>query len=83
MSETNKAVNKNFAEVVEDYWARAWVMRMGVRTPEVSKKFADFVEAELRKGGAFPPEHWKVLSYDADAELDKLIPAFVEYLAEW
>jgi|6_EtaG_2_1085325.scaffolds.fasta_scaffold07192_5 hypothetical protein len=83
MSVTSEADERSLLRVVEDYWARVWVMRIGVRTPELSARFAAFVQTELIKSDAWPPKHWQVLSFDTDTELDRLLPDFIEYLSEW
>ena len=75
----------SFNEIVEDFWARAWVLSMGTRTPkkEVLQSFINFVESELRNKHAFPPQHWEILNNDTDSELYELLIQFIEYLAEW
>ena len=82
MSETN---NNSFDEVVEDFWARAWVMSMGTRTPnkEVYIRFRNFVEAELDEQGAWPPRQWAVLQSSTDDELREFLIQFVEYLNDY
>ncbi len=74
-----------FNELVEDFWARAWVLSMGARPPkkEVFVRFRNFVEVQLRKSGAFPPQHWDLLVNKTDSELYELLIEFIEYLAEW
>jgi hypothetical protein len=85
MSEPVENLADAFSEVVEDFWARAWVMSMGTRTPkqEVLVKFQGYVESELALHGAFPPTHWKILNNDTDGELYEFLIKFIEYLAEW
>ena len=79
------ATEESFNEIVEDFWARAWVLSMGTRTPkkEILNRFIDFVEGELRDKQAFPPQHWEILNNDTDSELYELLIQFIEYLAEW
>jgi len=85
MIEVAATAEDDFNEIVEDFWARAWVLSMGARPPkkEVFSKFRDFVELELRKKGAFPPQHWGILINKTDSELYELLIEFIEYLAEW
>ena len=74
----------SFNDIVEDFWARAWVLSMGTRTPkkEVFFKFRNFVEGELHRKGAFPPQHWEILNNETDSELYEFLIEFIEYLSE-
>ncbi len=71
MSSNEIAEVDKFNEIIEDFWARAWVLSMGTRTPkqEVMYRFRNFVEGELTDKGAYPPKHWEILNNDTDSEL--------------
>ena len=79
------AASEAFRDHLEDFWARAWVMSMGTRTPkrEVLVRFQDYVEGELKAKGAYPPTHWKTLGNDTEGELYEFLIKFIEYLSEW
>jgi len=85
MSSNEIAEVNKFNEIIEDFWARAWVLSMGTRTPkqEVMYRFRNFVEGELTDKGAYPPKHWEILNNDTDSELYEFLIQFIEYLAEW